>query len=281
MRIQCRGAKSGFHGAADASLDLLGFATEHGGLVRHANGIEVLIGIEARGIGTFEPFEKLGLVPPLDDVVADVVGFVQVVNHEIMTGAEGGGLGSRGLGLLMLGFAVDDAGHRFTRILPDPFPDAHHITARGVDQQAALGFEFLPGLNLGSKRRNDHHIVRFQLIHLGRTRLGGNRHDSHVADLVVDLRVVDDLAKQVNGARWREDAARGVSQVDRAFNAVTKAEFLGQLHREPSGSGQDAAIDANARDQLAPVMGDDLGLNGLHNVRSSEVDFLWRRGRVG
>jgi hypothetical protein len=28
-------------------------------------------------------------------------------------------------------------------------------------------------------------------------------------------------------------------------------------------------------------MGDDLGLNGLHDIRPSEVDFLWRRRRVG
>ena len=198
-----------------------------------------------------------------------------------MAGAEGRGLRGGGLGLLVLGLAVDDARHRFAGILPDPLPDAHHVAAGGVHQHAALGLEFLSRLNLRAERRNDHHVVRLELVHLGRAGLGRDGYNAHVANLVVDLGVVDDLAEQIDGAGRRKHAARGVGQIDGALDAVAEAEFLGQLDRQAPGSGEHAAVDANPGDQFAPIMRDDLGLYGLHDIRSSEIDFLWRRGRVG
>ena len=34
------------HGRLDAALDLLGFAAQHGGLVGHAHGLEMQVGVE-------------------------------------------------------------------------------------------------------------------------------------------------------------------------------------------------------------------------------------------
>ena len=60
--------------------------------------------------------------------------------------------------------------------------------------------------------------------------------DAHVLDAAVDVGVVDDFAGQ-------EDAAIGklppglVGVVDGAIDAVTKAEFLGELEVEPARAG--------------------------------------------
>ena len=100
---------------------------------------------------------------------------------------------------------------------------------------------------------------------------------AHVVDLVVDFRVVNDFAQEINGLREGKDIAGGVSKVNGAFHAVTEAVFLGQFDGEQAVGAEDVALVANAFDQFAAVMGEDLGLDGGHDVGAAEVDFFWRR----
>src|SRR5579862_5069095 len=71
--------------------------------------------------------------------------------------------------------------------------------------------------------------------------------DAHVADLVVDLGVVNDFAEQVNGFFGRKIFSRGIGKVNRALDAVAKAEFLRELHRE-AVRGKHATVGADAFD---------------------------------
>ena len=76
-----------------------------------------------------------------------------------MAAAVSRGLRTGGLGFLVLGLAVDDAGDAVLGILAHAFPNAHHVAAGGVHELAALGFELLAGADFGAERGNDHHVV--------------------------------------------------------------------------------------------------------------------------
>src|SRR6185437_1337803 len=77
------------HGVLDAALDFLGFAAEHGGLIGDADGLEMLIGIEPRGVGAFEFFEEFVFVAAVQNVVTNVIGFREREDDEIMAAAIG------------------------------------------------------------------------------------------------------------------------------------------------------------------------------------------------
>ena len=238
------------------------------------------IRIEALGIRAFEFFQKFLLVAALEDVMADVIRFGQVEDDEIMSAAIGAGLGAGGLGFLVPRLAVDDAGDAFLGILPDAFPDAHHVAAGGVHEHAALFFESFARADLGAKRGNHHDIAGIQARHFLLGRLGRDDLDAHVADLIVDLRVVDDFAEQINGLVRGEIFPRGIGEVDRALDAVAETEFLRELDGEAVG-GEHAAVGADAFDEFAAVVGEHLGLHGLENIGPAEVDFFLRGGRFG
>jgi len=50
------------HRRFDPPLDLLGFAPQHGGLVRHADGLQMDVRIEPVGVAALEFIEELLLV---------------------------------------------------------------------------------------------------------------------------------------------------------------------------------------------------------------------------
>ena len=232
--------------------------------------------VKAVRVGAGEPFQKFLFVAPVQDVIANVIRFGEVVNDQIMAVAISAGLGSGGLGFLVLGFAMDDAGDVFLGILAHALPDAHHVAAGGVHHQAALGLQLFAGADLGAKRGDDHGIAGFQMHHFRLRGLGRDDLDAHVADLVVDLGVVNDLAEQVDGG-FRGDIGEifpgGIGEVNGPFDPVAKAEFLGQFHGQIAG-GQHAAIGAHALDQFAAIMRQHLGLDRLHDVGPAQVDFL-------
>jgi hypothetical protein len=83
---------------------------------------------------------------------------------------------------------------------------------------------------------------------------------------------VNDFAKDVD--RFvRVGFARGVSEIDGAFNAVTEAKFLREFDGNATGRNH-AAASANAIDEFAAIMRQHLGLNGLHDIGPSQIDFL-------
>ena len=83
---------------------------------------------------------------------------------------------------------------------------------------------------------------------------------------------MNDFAQEKD-APFGISAAGGVSEIDGAFDAIAKAEFLGQFDRQIAGR-KDVAAGADALDQFAPVMGKDLGLHRSHDVGPPQIDFL-------
>ena len=179
------------------------------------------------GIRAFELFQKFLLVAALEDVLADIIGLREVEHDQIMSAAVGAGLGAGGLGFLVPCLAVNDARDAFLGILPDAFPDAHHVAAGGVHEHAALFFKPFARADLGAKRGNHHHVAGVQPGHFLLGRLGRNDLDAHVADLVVDLGVVDDFAEQINGLFRREIFPRGVDAGDVVFDPLCGAPHNG------------------------------------------------------
>ena len=104
--------------------------------------------------------QKFLLVAAVQDVIADVIGFGQIIDDQIMARAVGGGLGGGGLGFLVFGLAVDDAGDAFLGVLADPFPDAHHVPAGGIHQFAAFGDQLVCVCHLGAESGDDDHVAR-------------------------------------------------------------------------------------------------------------------------
>jgi hypothetical protein len=193
------GAVASGDGATDAALDLFGLAAEHGGLVGDADCLEVDIGVEAIGIGALEFLEKLLFVAAVDDVIADVIGFGEGKDDEVMALAGGGGPGGGGFGFLVPGFAVDDAGDGLVGILAHPFPDAHDVAAGGIHKAAPFLFEEPHGCDLGAEGGDNDDIVGFEVFDAGVLFLAGEELDAHGADLVIDLGVMDDFAENIDG----------------------------------------------------------------------------------
>ena len=65
----------------------------------------------------------------------------------------------------------------------------------------------------------------------------------------------------------------GVGEVNRALDAIAKAEFLRELDGKFAG-GKHAAAGTDAFDQFAAIVGEDLRLHRLHDVGTAKVDFL-------
>ena len=223
------------HGLLEAALHFLGLALHHGGLVGDADGDEVLVGIEAGRVGALELLEELLLVAALADVVADVIGLLQGEDDEVMRAAAfADGLRDGGLGFLVPGLAVDDGGGALVAVLAHALPDAHDVAAGGVDLVAADFLEAVEHLHLRAEGGDDDDVLLGQAVEVVDAARFLELLDAHVAELVVDLGVVDDFAEEIDVVAG-EDLGGGVGEVDGALDAVTKAEGLRQLDREAVG----------------------------------------------
>src|SRR6266568_8131284 len=74
--------------------------------------------------------------------------------------------------------------------------------------------------------------------------------------------------------------ARGIGEIDRALDSVTKAKLFRQAHGRVA-HGNDAARATHFFDNVAPIMGLDLFLHRGHDVRGAQINFLARRCAAG
>ena len=259
------------HGFAEEGLDRLGFAAQHGGLVRHADAFEMGEGIESRAGRASEVGEEFFAISAVDHEIGNGLGIREVENNQEMSlsilpqRARGGGAG-----FLVGRFAVDDRGHALGGILADAFPDAHHIAAGGVDDLASVGFHRIDHGDLCSECRDDHDILGLEADEVGIRRVGSERVNSQSLDLGVHIGVVNDFAEEKNPAVLENLASR-ISQIDGAFDAIAKAEFL----READGGVsrlKNSALRSDFFNELAAVVGLHLGLHMGHNLGGADID---------
>jgi hypothetical protein len=266
-------------GGLDAALDLLGLAPHHRGLVGDPDPAQVEVGVEPLGVSAPEAFQERRFIPAVADVIAKKIGLAQVEQDEVVPFAANQRPARGGLGLLMLRFAVDDGGHVARGVLPDALPNAHHVAAGRIDDLAAALADLRQGLHIGAERGDDHHVLRGEPVEIGRAGFIDEVLDAQFADLLVDLRVMDDLAQDEDPA-IRKHLGGGVGEVDGPFDAVTEAELLGQFHGDlPHGDG--AAIGPQVFDDFAAVMGLDLGLHQGHHLGRPQVDPLGLGSGIG
>jgi hypothetical protein len=91
-----------------------------------------------------------------------------------------------------------------------------------------------PRSHLSAESRYDHDIFRPQLIDLIISRFSRDRHDSQASNLIIHLRIMNDLSQKENPAIGVR-APRRVSQINRSLYPVAESEFLGQLDGQISG----------------------------------------------
>ena len=236
MLRQTLRAKLDFHRFANAPLHFLGFAAQHRGLVRHAHDLQMHVRIEARRVSAFELLQKFLLVSAVDDVVTNVIGLGQCEYNQIMR------VGRRGLrtgclGLFVPGLAVNNTRALIAGIFANAPPHTHHVAARRVHDDAAHGLDAFARGDLGPEGGDDHDVLALELCQLRFGRFARNGLNSHVTNLIIHLGIMDNLPEQIDGFFLGKIAARRVSQVDRAFDAIAEAEFLGELDGQ-SGSGK-------------------------------------------
>src|SRR5690349_19333599 len=111
-------------------------------------------------------------------------------------------LRTRRLGFFVPGFSVNDTRDLIFGILPHPFPDAHHVSARRVYEEASLRFELLPRSDVSAERRDNHNIILLQIVDIGILLLARKRLDSHRANLIVHLRVMNNLSEYIDWLLW-------------------------------------------------------------------------------
>src|SRR6185369_18043587 len=114
-------------------------------------------------------------------------------------------------------------------ILPHAFPYAHHVAARRVHEFTPLFFEFAPRGNFSTESWNNDYVVPAQQVHFFFGRFVGDGLDPQITNLVVDFRVMNNLPQEENSSIRRKRLTRRVGEINRAFDAVTIAEFLREL----------------------------------------------------
>ena len=88
------------------------------------------------------------------------------------------------------------------------------------------------------------------------------------------------ISPTIKSRRSLKYFARGIGEIDRAFDAIAKPELLRQPHGR-FADRKDAAGATDLVDDVAPVMRLDLFLHGRHHLRRAQVHFLMRRRAAG
>jgi hypothetical protein len=168
------------------------------------------------------------------------------------------GLRRGGPRFFVMHFSVDDRREAVLRVAPDVLPDVQHRSACRVDERAALRFQLRELADRHAEGGQDDDVV----LPERRAIFAWIRQDADAArtELIVDVRVVDDLAGQEN-ALVRKLLARLVRVVDRAIDAVAEAEFRREMDRQTAGLIDMPRV-PNLIDDSAVVGGGQLGLNG-------------------
>ena len=163
---------------------------------------------------------------------------------------------------------MDDRGEPVLRVAGDVLPDVQHRAAGGIHERAALCGQLRHFLDGDPEGRQDHDIISAKRLGvLVRIR---EKPDPVVAQPLIDVRVVDDLAGQED-VPSREPPPRLVGVIDRPVDAVTEPEFPGEVQREPAGRKVIAA-GADLVDDRAVVGRRELACDGLFHVEALTED---------
>ena len=263
------------HGLTQQVLNGLCFAAQHGGLVRHADALEVLQRIEARAYCSTEGGEKFGRVAAIDHVVGHFAGLLEIQHDHKMSGSitaqSPRGCGSR---LLMCGLAMNDRSDPLGGILPDAFPDAHHISAGCIYDLATMSLHCVDYGHLGSECWHNDDIISFQVLQVRIGRVCGEMLNAERIHLGIHIRVVNDFTQKKNPLVGKNLPCR-IGQIDGPLNAVAKTEFLCQSDSRVPDL-KHPALRPDLFHQFAAIVFFNLCLHMGHDIRRADIDSVWR-----
>ena len=219
-------------GRADLLADRQRFPGQHRGLIGNADSLEVCLGVEPGRNGAGKRLHERRGGKAAFDVVAQQPSFAHVAHDQVVATVRSH-LGGGGLRLLVLILAVNEGGKAVARVGVDPLPDIQHRPAGRVDENAADLTECGKVVDGHPKRGHDHDVVARdagEVERSGRFGTGQNR-DAHLPQALVDVRVMDDLANQVDGPVG-ELAASLIRVIDRALDPVAEPELTSQSDRD-------------------------------------------------
>ena len=265
--------------AADHALpDLLGdrqrFAREHRGLIRDPDPVQVAGEVEARRDGGGEPqAQRLGVAALLDEI-ADQPRLRHVQHHEVAAAGILHHLAGGRLGLLVVVLAVDDRGEAVAGVALHPLPDVEHRAAGGIDQHAADRPQTLEVADGHSEGRQDDDVVGGDAAEVEFAGLAPEEElHAHVAQLLVDMGIVDDLADQEQPPVGELDPGL-IGVIDRPVHSVAEPEFPGEPEGQRPGV-EPILIGAKRLDHGAVVVGGELSFDlGLEPEPAAEVGAL-------
>ena len=182
--------------------------------------------------GVAEAREKRIAIAAAPDVVAHLVGLVEIQDDEEAAVREGERLRGGRLRLLVPHLAVNDRREPVLRVALHVLPDVQHRAAGRIHHHAADVGEALHLGRRDAERRQHDHVVGAQRL----ARLVGvaQKLNAFAAEAIVDVRVVDDFAGQKHAAVGKS-LARLIGIVDGAVDAVAEAELAREMDRETAG----------------------------------------------
>ena len=197
------------HRRAEHLADLQRLRAEHRRLVGAADALRDRgSGSNPGDGGVLEARQERRRVAAGPDVVAHGVGFVAIEDDEILPAAGVQRLRRRGPRLLVPVLAVNDRGEAVLGVALHVLPDVQHRAAGGVDQRAAAPLEIASSSSIVTP--NAGRITTSSGVSASSDSPSiAQEADALRAKLVVDVRVVDDLAGQVDGAVRETGAAPG------------------------------------------------------------------------
>jgi hypothetical protein len=171
------------------------------------------------------------------DEVAHHLGLGDVAHAQVLAALVGQRLRRRRARFLVVVLAVDDDGVAVPGVVVHLLPDVQHAAAGRVDEDALLDLQVLQFGNADPERGHDDDIAGLDRREpLGRIARVRQDDDAHLLDAAVDVRVVDDLAREEDPLVGKL-APRLVGVIDRAIDAVAEAEFLRELDVDPGRTG--------------------------------------------
>ena len=168
------------------------------------------------------------------------------------------------LRLLVPHLPVDHRGESVLRVALHVLPDVQHRAAGGIDHHTPDVGEALHLGRRHAERRQHHHVVGAER----RTCLVGvaQELDALAAEAIVDVRVVDDFARQEHAAIGKS-LARLIGIVDSAIDAVAETKFAREMDRETAGPKL-KVVGLNLLNEIAVVVLIQLGRDRIFQVEA-------------
>ena len=213
------------HGAPHQLADREGFAGQHRCLIGDADAPKIALRIEiGRRRVRIALHQSRPAQTPFNEIT-HLAGLVNIANDEILAALVLLRLRRRRARLFMIMLAMNERSESIARVTLDSLPDVEHRATGRVDHHAPDLSKNLKVSDRHSEGWKNDHVVGVHSTEIDVSIVGHEEGDPHRLEFGVHMRVMDDLASQIDGT-IRELLSCLIGVVDRPLHAVTEAELL-------------------------------------------------------